>query len=192
VASKSYVFARGLKETYLIWDRQLKFKEMLSHITTQYLIVEGMKELPLPKIIAAKTIDEIDQLLDSTVFAITGIVSSQMTEYKNVPVINSITEIDKLGHLTLQKVFKALPFANDGFCGHCGASCFELTSKILKGEKTRDDCGIKTSQQIKIRFNDEDIPLNEWVQDISFDIITAFCKNLKGYKKGDKVTIEIV
>ena len=190
-ASNTCVFARGQKETYLIWNRQLKLKEMLAHINTQWLIIEGMKELSLPKVIAAKSAEEIDQLLDDTVFAITGLISEKMSEYKGIPAINSITDIEKLGNLTLNKVFKVLPFANDGHCGHCGFSCYELTSKILKGEKTRDDCGLKTTKNITIKFNDETVVLNEWVQDISIDIIMALCKNLKGYKLGDKVTIDI-
>ena len=33
-ASNTCVFARGQNETYLIWNRQLKLKEMLSHINT--------------------------------------------------------------------------------------------------------------------------------------------------------------
>jgi molybdopterin-guanine dinucleotide biosynthesis protein B len=190
-ASNTCVFARGQNETYLIWNRQLKFKEMLSHINTQWLIIEGMREIPLPKIIAAKNTDEIDQLLDDNVFAITGIVSESINEYKGLPVINAISKTNQLGELVLQKVFKALPFANEGYCGHCGFSCYELTTKILKNENTRADCGLKSSKQITIKFNDEDVVLNEWVQELSIDMITAFCKNLKGYKQGDRITILI-
>ena len=190
-ASNTSVFARGQKETYLIWNRQLKFKEMLTHIYTQWLIIEGMKEIPLPKIIAAKNTDEIEQLLDNNVFAITGIVSESIDQYKGIPVINAISNTEQLGDLVLQKVFKVLPLANEGFCGHCGFNCYELTAKILKGEKTRDDCALKTSQNISIKFNNEPVALNEWVQDLSIDIIIALCKNLKGYKQNDKITIEI-
>jgi len=192
MASNTCVFARGDKETYLIWNRQLKFKEMLSHINTQWLVIEGMKEMALPKIIAAKNTDEIDQLLDENVFAITGPISEQINEYKGLPALNAINEIDKLGSLVTQKVFNVLPLANDGFCGHCGLNCYELTAKILKGEKTRDDCGMKASQNISIKFNDEEAVLNEWVQELSIDMFTAFCKNLKGFKQGDKITINII
>ena len=190
-ASNTYVFARGVKETYLIWNRQLKLKEMLAHINTQWLIIEGMQEIAIPKIIAAKTTDEIDQLLDDTVFLITGIISENLDEYKGVPVINAISKINQLGELVLQKVFKVLPFANDGYCGHCGFSCYELTAEILKGKKTRADCGLKSSKHIIIKFNDETVVLNEWIQELSIDMVTAFCKNLKGYKQGDSITILI-
>jgi molybdopterin-guanine dinucleotide biosynthesis protein B len=190
-ASNTSVFARGLNETYLIWNRQLKFTEMASLIKTDWLVVEGMNDQPLPKIIAAKNIDDISEHFDDNVFAITGPVSETKSEYKGIPILNSITNTTRLGMLVESKVFEALPFTKNGFCGQCGYSCFELTSKILKGEKTRNDCGLKTSQLISIKFNDEEIFLNEWVQGLSIDLINAFCKNLKGYKDGDKITIEV-
>ena len=190
-ASNTCVFARGQKETYLIWNRQLRFQEMLNHINTEWLIIEGMKELPLPKIIAAKNIEDVETLLDDTVFAITGALSEKINEYKGIPVINAINGIERLGDLVLNKVFEVLPLANEGFCGHCGYSCYEMTKMILKGEKSRDDCGLKISQQISIKFNDEEIVMNDWVQKLSKDMILAFCKNLKGYKEGDEVEVRI-
>lgn len=198
-ASNSYVFARGLKETHLIWNRQLSFKEMTEHISTQWLIVEGMKETALPKIIAVKDVNEINTLIDNTVFAITGIFSDNYkeTHFNGIPVINAIKHPDKLGELVFEKVFEALPQAKDGYCGHCGYNCFEMTAKILNGNASRKDCALKTilseddKSRVMISFNGIDVPLNEWVRDISYDLITALCKNLKGYKEGDKIEIKI-
>ena len=190
-ASNTCVFARGTNETYLIWKRQLPLKEMLNHLITDWVVIEGMKEVNLPKIIAAKDEEEINLLFDDTVFAITGPVSENITSYKGIPIINAINNISDLGELVLNKVFEILPFANNGFCGHCGYNCYEMTAMILKDEKTREDCGIKKTQKINISFNDKDINLNEWVETISIDLINALCKNLKGYKKGDKINITI-
>ena len=191
MASNSYVFARGQKETYLIWNRQLRLKEMMSHIQTEWLVIEGMKEEALPKIIATKNKQDLEQLLDDTVFAITGPYSEEISEYKGIPVINAISDIEKLGDLTLQKVFDVLPFANEGFCGHCGFSCRQMTSMILKGEKNRECCGLKKSSKISIKFNGEEVPVNEWVEKLSIDLIVALCKNLKGYKDGDEIEVGI-
>ncbi len=197
-ASKSYVFARGINETYLIWNRQLSYKEMLSHISTHWLIVEGMKEIILPKIIAAKNEAEIDELLDDTVFAITGIIADKnIKTYKGIPVISSVNEIDTLGKLVLEKVFEALSLAKDGYCGHCGFNCYEITKDILNGTKQRSDCGLKTGTStdktapISIYFNDEEIAINDWVQQIAYDMLIGFCQNLKGFKQGDKIEIKL-
>ena len=103
LASGSQVFARGAHETYLIWNRQLTLEEMISHVNTEWLIIEGMNEEPLPKIIAAKNIEEIEQLLDEHVFAITGPFSEEFDSYKGIPAINARTDISLLGDLVLRK-----------------------------------------------------------------------------------------
>ena len=190
-ASNTYVFARGINETHLIWNRQLPFKEMIKHITTEWLIIEGMKELPLPKIISAKTREEIDTLFDDTVFAITGPYSEKKTDYRGIPVINSIIDINRLGELTIEKVFDLLPFANEGYCNHCGYNCLEMTKMILKGQKTRNDCGLKKNVNLKIYFDETEIPLNDWTEKLTTDLITSICENLKGYKKGANIKILI-
>ena len=191
IASDTCVFARGLKETYLIWNRQLQLKEMLAHMNTEWVVIEGIKNIPLPKIVAAKKQEDVDALLDDTVFAITGEFSENKNTYKGIPCINAIQDIERLGNHVINKVFPILPFSNDGYCGHCGFNCYELTAKILKGEKTREDCGMKKNGKIIIKFNDEEVVLNEWVQSISTDIVLALCKNLKGYKNGNEIKIEI-
>jgi len=190
-ASDTCVFARGKKETYMIWNRQLSFKEMLNHLNTEWVIIEGMRETPLPKIIAAKNINEVDSLLDDLVFAITGAFSEELTEYKGIPCLNAKNNLEALGKLVMEKVFPVLPFSSDGFCGHCGYNCHELTAKILSREKKREDCGMKNTGKISIKFNNEEIKLNEWVQTLSTDMVIALCKNLKGYKEGDEVELRI-
>ncbi|MCL2065086.1 MAG: molybdopterin-guanine dinucleotide biosynthesis protein MobB [Candidatus Cloacimonetes bacterium] len=190
-ASNTCVFARGSEETYLIWNRQLRLKEMLSHINTEWLVIEGMNKEALPKIIAAKNINEVEDLFDDKVFAITGEYSEQANDYKGIPIINAINDTDRLGDLVINKVFEVLPFANEGFCGHCGFNCSEMTNMILKGEKSRDACGMKKSQKISVNFNGAEIALNEWVEKLSIDVIQALCKNLKGYKASDEIVIRI-
>ena len=191
LASGSYVFARGLKETYLIWDRKLSLKEMLAHINSEWVVIEGIKDAPLPKIIAAKNHEEAESLIDDRVFAITGLLSESVKEYNGIPCINAVNDIESLGKLVMEKVFPVLPFSGDGYCGHCGFNCYDLTAMILKGEKTRSDCGMKKAGKISIKFNDEEIVLNEWVQTLTMDMVLALCKNLKGYKDGDEVKLEI-
>jgi len=191
LASNTCVFARGKKETYLIWNRQLRFKEMLSHINTDWLVIEGLSDIALPKIIAAKNLADIEQQFDESIFAITGPFSEKEKIYKGVPILNAISDISKLGELVLKKVFKILPMANEGYCGHCGLDCYEMVSKILNGERKRTDCGINTSQEISIKFQGTEIEINEWVKDLSMDLVIALCKNLKGYKPGDDIEIMI-
>jgi molybdopterin-guanine dinucleotide biosynthesis protein B len=157
-ASETNVFARGLNETYLIWNKQLTLHEMLPHLTTDWVVIEGMKSETLPQIIAAKNTEDIDKLLSDRVFAITGPVSETITEYKGFPCINAITDTEKLGSLVIK----------------------HITTQPIP------------TRTISIKFNDTEVYLNEWVEAITIDTITAFCKNLKGYKAGDEITIRIL
>jgi molybdopterin-guanine dinucleotide biosynthesis protein B len=156
-AGASCVFARGDQETYLIWKKQLQFNEMLAHLNTEWVIIEGMQDVKLPKILAAKDLAEVEKLFEENVFAITGQFSENFQEYKGIPALNAITDVEKLGDLVLKNV---------------GVSP-------------------TTIPKISIKFNHEEVFLNDWVQQLSTDIITSFCRNLRGYKTGDKISIVI-
>ena len=63
-AGSNTVIARGINETYQIWNRQLSLNEMLSHLKSDYVVVEGMKSVAIPRIICAKDKDHLKELVD--------------------------------------------------------------------------------------------------------------------------------
>jgi molybdopterin-guanine dinucleotide biosynthesis protein B len=105
-ASQSCVFARGRDETYLIFRRQLSLHEMLAHLDTDWVIIEGMKDEPIPKVIAAKTTDDIDSLLSDDTIAITGLYSESHDHYKEIPCINALSDADRLGETVITALKK--------------------------------------------------------------------------------------
>ncbi|HDP97810.1 MAG TPA: molybdopterin-guanine dinucleotide biosynthesis protein MobB, partial [bacterium] len=115
-ASGEVVFARGLTETYQIWNRQLSLMEMLDHLKADYVIIEGMKSAAVPKIICAETSDQLDQLVDGTVFAISGKFAETGKTFNKMPVLHSTNDIQKIADLVEQKVFEVLPFPNEECC----------------------------------------------------------------------------
>ena len=168
IASDSCVFARGIAETYLIWNKQLNLKEMLEHIDTEWLIVEGMREERLPKMISARKIDDLEELFDDTVFAITGPISEEINEYKGIPVLNAQKNIDLLGELVLKNI----------------------PSIFINDKKTQTNTNSEPT--ININFDGENIYLNDWVKGLALDLIESFCKNLKGYEEGNEIEIKII
>lgn len=189
VANKESVIARSLNETCMIWNRQLNLKDMLDHMHTEWVVVEGMQESPLPKILCANNMDDLEKMFDNTVFAISGPISEQIDDYQGIPAINARNCTERLSELVIEKTFEVLPFHKEGYCGHCGLNCFELTVAILKGEKQRSDCAVKILDNLVMTFNDEPVQMNSFVSDILNDVLSAFCKNLKGYQKGSEVKI---
>jgi len=189
-ASNDVVFARGLKETYQIWHRRLTLNEMLSHLVAEYVIVEGMRSEPLPRIICAKDETQLQEIMDNTVFAISGIFADSNSSWHDLPVYKSDSEIGKLADLVEEKVFPVLPIADEKCCTACGMNCREMVGAILSGIKKRSDCVIDSNKKIKLIVDGKEIKLVYFVQDIISDVTRALIRNLKNCEKG-KISIEI-
>jgi len=183
------VFARGIRETDLIWRRQLDFYEMISHIDADWLIVEGMKELAMPRIICGATKDDLDKLNDPTIFAASGKYADEHQQYDEFPVISALNEPERLIDLVLEKGFKVLPQVEPECCSHCGMTCHEFVGAVLKGERKRNECVAENFGRIRVWIDDQEMKLVPFVQNIMYDSVEALLKNLKGYRKG-KIKIE--
>ncbi len=184
------VFARGLKETYLIKPERIPLPDMLELLQADWVIVEGMKNEPLPKVICAENEEQLSELVDPNAFAISGKISNNMKEYKYLPVVNSLTDPYSLADIIEQKVFEVLPLAKEECCRKCGFSCYQMVGEILAGRKTRQDCQTDHKQNIRLRIGGKEIKMVPFVQNIFRDIIIAFVSNLRGYKKG-KIEINL-
>jgi len=190
-AGSEAVFARGLKETYLIKPERTTLPEMLELLQADWIIIEGMKREPLPKIICAETEEQLAELVDANTFAISGKISDKLKEYKGLSVVNSINNPANLADLVERKVFEVLPLAKDECCGKCGLTCFEMVGEILSGRRRRDECRTDHNQIIKLQIDNKEIEMVPFVQNIFRDLIHSFVKNLRGYKQGKiKVTLE--
>ncbi len=190
-ASQDTVIARGLNETYQIWHKQLSLNEMLAHLEADYVVVEGMRSAPLPRIICAENQIQLDELVDGTVFAISGIYADDHNKYKHLPVLKSLEEVSKLADLVEKKIFEVLPLPKAECCGECGLSCKKMVIAILAGERKREDCKTDRNTGMKLKIGSKEIKIVPYVQKTFIDIIKAYLQNLKGYKEGEKIEIEI-
>jgi molybdopterin-guanine dinucleotide biosynthesis protein B len=192
-SSQNTVVARGLNETHLIWHDKLNLNEILYHLQADWVIIEGMRNEPLPRIICAKNENELSELIDETVFAISGIYSQKNNSYKNLPVFNVISsEIDviKLVDLIEEKVFDVLPLADPKCCSECGMSCYEMVGKILSGQRKRSDCIADRHEVAELFINGQKIKIVPFVQRILRDATSSIVRNLDNCEKGN-ITIKI-
>lgn len=180
-------FSAGISEnsTFIHWKRKMKIQDIMDFVKTDFLIIEGMKSYPFPKIVCATTQDDVNKLVDETTFAI---VSSQKLS-SNIPLF-SHSEVEKLTYLILEKIFPALPYHNPKCCTKCGLSCGKMTAQILQGLKQRSDCVVDTSKKISIVVDKEQISLVPFVENMLYDSINALISNLHGGEKGD-ISIQI-
>ncbi|MDO9577811.1 MAG: molybdopterin-guanine dinucleotide biosynthesis protein B [Candidatus Cloacimonadales bacterium] len=190
-ASGDVVIARGQNETYMIWHRSLSLNEMLDKLDADWVVVEGMRSEALPRIICAENQNELEELIDGTVFAISGKYSDDHVFYKDLPVFKAEKDIKDFTDRVEAKVFDVLPLVKGECCCECGLSCREMVVQILAGNKSRDICKTDRDRNVVIKFNGNDLKIVPYVQQTFIDVVIGYLQNLKGYKKGSKITIEI-
>ncbi len=190
LAGSELVTARGYYETDILFQEKLPVNKILKFYDHDYVIMEGVTDYNIPKIISAHNEQEIEERLDDTVFAISGVISNKLTEYKGIPVINSMNNIEELVDLIEEKVYEKLPDFDPHCCSECGYDCRTLGIKILKGEAKRSDC-IICDKKVKLKIDDKDVDMVPFVQNILYNAIEGVVKELEGYRKGSKITIEI-
>lgn len=105
-AGAELVTARGMYETDILFPEKLNINKILGFYSQDFVILEGVSDTIAPKILAAHDVEGIEDRLDNSVFAISGKISSNLREYKGLPVINSITSIEELVDLIEEKAIE--------------------------------------------------------------------------------------
>ncbi len=193
-AGAETIIARGLKETFQIWHDKLSLQEMVSKIDADYLVIEGMKTAPLPKIISAETSEQIEELQDSTAFAISGKISNDTGFHHCLPVFNSLERVKDLVDLIEARTPDILPLLKDGHCGACGTSCYAVMGNHLTGKGSLSACQAIQKKNTTLSINGQNVQMINYVENTFHDVITAFVSNLKGGEKISakcKIKIEI-
>lgn len=187
-AGASLVTARGEHETDILYQEKLSINEILSFYNHDFVIMEGVRDSSVPKIVTASSVDAIEDRFDDTVFAISGVVSEEISEYKGLPAISALTHIERLVDLIEEKSFNILPDMKDECCMACGYSCYELSGRILKGLSKREDC-VLSKPGISLKIGGEDISMVPFVQKILQNTLEAMVKELHGYTKDGDIEI---
>lgn len=189
-AGSQVVTGRGFYETNIIFKEKLDIDKILKNYDQDFVILEGIEDTNIPKIITAYDKEGVLEKKDQLSFLVSGRISNEIDEYEGLPVINSMKEIEKLVDLIEEKVYKRLPDFPEECCKKCGYSCRELGGRILKGLSNREDC-VLTNSRVKLKIDGKEIDMVPFVQDILSNSIEAVVKELDGYEKGKKIEVEI-
>ncbi len=191
-AGSQLVTAWGGKETDILFKERISLDRILNFYDHDFVVLEGVRDTNVPKIVTGHTIDDIDDKLDETVFAISGRVSKEIESYKGIPVINSINRVEELVDLIEDKVYPRLPEFPPDCCDACGYSCRELGARILRGESRRQDCIIGHGEEyIQLFIGDKQIPMVPFVKTILHNGIMGLVSELEGYDKFKDITIKV-
>lgn len=189
-AGSQLVTARGYYETDILFQERLSLGEILKNYDYDFVVLEGVEDANIPKIVAAHNEEGILEKLDDLAFAISGRISSTIDEFNGLPAINAMNNIEKLVDLIEEKVHKRLPDFPEECCKECGYSCRELGAKILRGEAKRQDC-ILTKAEVKLEIDGKPIEMVPFVQNILSNAVKGVVKELEGYKEGKKIVVKI-
>lgn len=108
-AGASLVTARGAHETDILFQEKLSLDRILTFYDHDYVILEGVRDTNIPKILTALDKEGIEDRFDETIVAISGKISAEITEYKGLPAINSLTNIEDLVDLIEEKSYDFKP-----------------------------------------------------------------------------------
>lgn len=189
-AGSEIVSARGMFETDILYQEMLPIYKLLSFYDHDYVVLEGVNDVNAPKIITAHDVQGIELKMDYKAFMISGVIAEGMTEYKGFPVINCLTEIEKLVDMIEEKVPELMPDFDADCCTECGLDCHTMLTKILSGEKEREDCVVDKGN-IKLVINGKDVKMVPFVKNILTNAVMGVLKELQGYEKGADIKISI-
>lgn len=98
-AGAELVTARGLYETDILFKERLPISEVLKFYTQDFVILEGVTDYNVPKILCASNLEDAVKRMEPTVFALSGVISNKLSILESLPVISAIKDIEKLTDL---------------------------------------------------------------------------------------------
>jgi molybdopterin-guanine dinucleotide biosynthesis protein B len=98
-AGAELVSARGLYETDILFQSRLPVPELLKFYTQDFVIFEGTSDFSMPRILCSTSMEDIEKRMNDDVFAVSGVISNEISSYKDLPAINSLTDIIMLTDL---------------------------------------------------------------------------------------------
>jgi molybdopterin-guanine dinucleotide biosynthesis protein B len=105
-AGAEIIGIKTVNESTIMIKKPITIFELMSHFNTDYLILEGFRNVTLPKILCAKNEREMQEDIQAGLFCISGVVSTQLSQYLNLPVINALTDVSRIVDLIEVKSVK--------------------------------------------------------------------------------------
>ncbi|MDR0469735.1 MAG: molybdopterin-guanine dinucleotide biosynthesis protein MobB [Peptococcaceae bacterium] len=189
-AGSGLVIARGLAETDVMYPSKLDMQVILRFYEGfDYVLCESVRDLPMPMIVTAATVEDLDKNWNDFIFCVSGRVADEIGAYRDIPAISAMTGTAALADLIEKKVYEILPNTDPARCGICGLDCRRMGIGILRGEKKRSDCLCSSGPEIYM--DGERVTLVPFVRDSFHDVVMGYVRHLKGYTEGAMVEIRI-
>lgn len=177
----SVVAAIAPRETDIMIYEKLPVHEVLRFYHTDWVIIEGGHEWPVPRIICARTEPDIIERLDAQTFMVCGEVADSMVSYNGIPVIDAarrVKEVVDMAELRVP-VYQAESAVGPGsWAGAVGDEALGAQPGVV-------------SYGALVSIDGHDLTLAPFVQDFVARTVLGMLSSLKGYEPGREVKIEI-
>ena len=190
-AGARQVYAKGLQDGALILTPPPDLKGILPLLDADWLVIEGLRDAAVPKIVCAQSEDQLEELIDPTCIGISGIIADRLESYRGLPVFCLQKSGDALMNTILQRCFPILPQSDPECCSACGRTCLQMAQDILAGNARREDCVLDGDKDLRLWVNGREVVIVPFVQHLIRDTVRALTSNLKGVDCHAPVRIEI-
>ncbi len=188
-AGSQLVTARGMFETDVLYQTMLPIEDILRHYDHDYVILEGVTDLNVPRILTAHTEQEVLERLDERVVGVSGVLANDgRKSFGDYPVIHALDEPEKLVQFVMQHAISPMPNMDPKCCDACGCTCRELTGKILKKQATAEDCVLK-KPSIELKVDGHNIEMVPFVENLLKNAVLSVVKELNGYTEDGDIEI---
>ena len=189
-AGADTVVARGEAETDILYYRgDMNIYDILSHFREDFVIMEGVRDAVAPEIVVC-TENDTPKISPLTLAVSGRYANNDIKEYKGVPVVNALTDIERLADMILEKVPQMFYDFDKECCGVCGHDCKGFLAQVLKGKRQASECVLKESD-ISLKIDNKEIPLVPVVRNILKNAVLGVVKERKGYKENAQIEIKL-
>lgn len=189
-AGAQLVTALGMAETDILYQEKLPLRKLLAHYDHDYVILEGVDDPAIPKIVTGHDYEGLEERLDDTVFAFSGVIADQCSNYRGKAVVNCLQEPDRLVDLVQQYAFDLLPGFSEKCCGLCGTDCAGFCRQIVANEVKRAGCPLK-DDGVTLKINEQKVVMVPFVQKLIQNVVLSVVSELEGYEKGADIKIHL-
>jgi len=185
-AGAQIIAAVPQNETVVFIKKKQKLNDIAGFLHgMDFVLLEGFKsEKIFPKIIAAKTIQDVTEYSDGLAIAISGLIAESEQETQKatklkIPIVKSITEAQKLADIVENKAFNILPDLIH--CEECGfESCYELAKAMVSNDPKAKNCPLLTGKTVVLEVNGTRVPLKDFPREIITNMVTSMAESLNG------------
>jgi molybdopterin-guanine dinucleotide biosynthesis protein B len=196
-AGAEIVVATPQNETVLFIQKKLNLNKVASFLSGfDYVFLEGFAdEKIVPKIITAKTAEEIEKFSDGLEIAVSGLVMEDDENRETVsglglPMFRISKDAEKLADLVETKAFSVLP--NLPHCGECGfKSCYELAKALVSEDPKAKGCPLLSKGKFAVEVNGEVVPLKEFPREFLQKTVISLVSSLHNVPEIRELTIKL-